>query len=91
MKILVVGRDAKYNAEYFYLKAFKNIGHEVVLIDQYKGLRFGTLNRYLQSRIKFSDFLKERYPVNKQIKTYANVFQPDIILIFKGEFISKKR
>jgi len=90
MKILVVGRDAKYNAEYFYLKAFKSLGHEVAFIDQYKGLRYGTLNRYLQSRIKLFDFLKEHYPVNKQIKTYANAFQPDIILIFKGEFISKK-
>jgi len=86
----MVGRDAKYNAEYFYLKAFKNIGHEVVFVDQYKGLRFGTLNRYLQSRIKLFDLLKEFYPVNEQIKTYASISQPDVILIFKGEFVSKK-
>ncbi len=90
MRILLAGRAAEYNAEYFYLKAFRNMGHQTVLIDEYKGIRFGTVNRYIQSRTKALDFLKNLYKVNKHISAYCNGFQPDIIIVFKGEFLSDK-
>ncbi len=90
MKILVVGRSADYNAEYFYLKALRRMGHAVVLIDEYDGMKYGTLNRYIQSRTRVFDFIRNTYSVNRHITAYCNSFQPDIILVFKGEFLSSE-
>ncbi|ACP49375.1 conserved hypothetical protein [Sulfolobus islandicus Y.N.15.51] len=51
MKITIIGAKGKYNAEYFFIKAFKELGHKVNFIDRYEGVKRKDLIRLLMSRI----------------------------------------
>ena len=88
MKILIVGRKSLYNAEYFYEKAFREVGHEVLLANSYEGVRNQLFNRQLHAITRSFDFLLPFYRINKNLPRIVDSYDPDVIIIFKGEFIS---
>jgi spore maturation protein CgeB len=90
MKILIIGRDVKYNAEFFYKKAFSKLGHEVILVDEYEGIKRVTLTRLLHTRTRILNFTLKKIPINKNIINEIREIDPDRILIFKGELISSE-
>ena len=90
MKILMSGRKLMYNAEFFYEKAFKNLGHEVILLDSYDGVSSPLLSRTIRARIPLSRFIPGNYPINDHLIETARKIDPDAIIIVKGEFISNK-
>ena len=77
-----------YNAEYFYEKAFREIGHEVLLANSYEGVKHQLFNRQLHSITRSFDFLLPFYRINRNLPRIVDSYDPDIIIIFKGEFIS---
>ena len=87
MKILLVGRMLPYNAEFFYRKAFNSLGHETCVLDSYQGVRYPFLSRTMASRVSLFRPLERHFPVNRKLPEYADRYDPDAILIFKGEFI----
>lgn len=90
MKIALIGKFAMYNAEYFYSKAFRKMGHDVEFFDQYSGINHSTIHRYIQSRSKIFHFLMSQYDINKDIVTTLHRYDPDLIIVFKGEFLSTR-
>ncbi|WP_016730039.1 CgeB family protein [Saccharolobus islandicus] len=85
MKITIIGAKGNYNAEYFFIKAFKELGHEVNFIDQYTGVRRKTLIRLLTTRLSLFRKILNNIPINR-ITDFGN---SDIILIFKGELLTE--
>ncbi|MEM4067422.1 MAG: hypothetical protein QXV17_11265, partial [Candidatus Micrarchaeaceae archaeon] len=90
MKIIIVGRKSDYNAEYFFDKAFRELGHDVLLVNSYEGVKHHLLNRQIHARMKGFDFLLPNYWVNINIVNIVNAYDPDVIIFFKGEFISSQ-
>jgi hypothetical protein len=45
MKITIIGAKGKYNAEYFFIKAFKELSHKVNFIDRYGRCKEKGLNK----------------------------------------------
>ena len=88
MKILLVGSKKNYNVEYFYAKAFKALGHDVYLEDQYSGINKSIIHRILHTRTSMFRFLLNNLYINKNIIKIANELNPDFILVFKGELLS---
>ena len=84
------GRKLMYHAEFFYEKAFKNLGHEVTLLDSYDGISSPLLSRTVRARIPLSRFIPSNYPINEHLPERARKIDPDAIIIIKGEFISNK-
>ena len=87
MKILIVGRKSNYNAEYFYEKAYRKLGHDVSILDSYIGVTHSFVRRYLHTRTNIINFTLHNYWINKYLKRIVNSYDPDIIIFFKGEFI----
>ena len=87
LKILIVGDSGEYNLAYFYIKAFEDLGHQVKFVNQYQGVRFRFIWRYAITRFN-SKILQEKNSINTSIFQILNDFEPDTILIFKGELIS---
>ncbi len=83
MKITVIGKGGLYNAEFFYVKALRALGHDVRFIDQYEGVSRPTLTRFLVTRFSSARLILRRLEVNK-IRDLGN---PDLVLVFKGELL----
>lgn len=88
MKILMVGRDLPFNAEYFYRKAFLKLGHEVHLVNSYSYVGHHFLSRLIHSRTTLFDFTLKSLWINSRLKKIAEEVDPDIIIIFKGDIIA---
>jgi hypothetical protein len=52
VKILLVGSVNRFNAEHFYTKYLRRLGHEVFVLDQYEGISRKFLFRLLVTRTK---------------------------------------
>jgi hypothetical protein len=90
MKILMVGKKQNYNAEFFYEKAFQKLEHEVLNINSYNGVNHELIQRYLHTRTNVFNFLLSNFWINNQIQNIVDKYDPDIILIFKGELLSQQ-
>ena len=90
MKILIIGVEKEYNAEFFYKKAFSQLGHEVGSINEYEGIKRPLKTRILHTRTSVFSFDLYRLQINKNIEKFVKEFEPDIIIVFKGELLSKK-
>lgn len=90
MKILMSGRKLMYNAEFFYEKAFKNLGHAPILLDSYYDILSPLLSRTIHTRTPLSRLLSGNHKINEHLTETARKMDPDVIIIFKGEFISNK-
>lgn len=88
MRILMVGRENPYTAEFFYKKAFSALGNEVCLINSYKGIDYPLMSRVIHTRTNFFNFTLKRLWINKHLKAYIDKLDPDCIIFFKGEMIS---
>lgn len=88
MKILIVGREAPYNAEFFYKKAFSDLGNEVSFINSYTGIKNPLLSRLINTRTNFFKFTLHNLWINRHLETQVDEIDPDIIIFFKGDMIS---
>ena len=88
MRILIVGYKKDFTAEYFYSKALSKLGHEVSLIDEYEGIKRPLFARVMFTRTRMLRFFLNRMEVNNNIVEKARKADADVILIFKGEFLS---
>jgi hypothetical protein len=88
MKVLIIGVEKDYNAEYFYAKAFEQLGHEVSIINEYKGVNNPTRTRILYTRFGLFHFNWRHFEINKNIIEKVRSIEPDMILVFKGELLS---
>ena len=83
----MLGRKLEYNAEYFYNKAFSEIGNDVLLIDTYTGVNYGKIKRQIHTRTSKFDILLKNYWINLNLIKIIDNYDPDIVLLFKGEFV----
>ena len=90
MRILIVGRETPYNAEFFYKKAFSGTGNEVFLINSYTGVTNQLLSRIIHTRTNFFNFTLNNLWINKHLKTRVDEIDPDLIIFFKSDLISTK-
>ncbi len=88
MRILIVGREAPYNAEFFYKKAFSDLGNEVFLINSYTGISNPLLSRIIHTRTNFLKFTINSLWINKNLRARIDKIDPDAIIFFKGDMIS---
>ena len=88
VKILLVGKRQKYNAEFFYERAFRQLGHDVNLVDSYSDVRHPFFSRYLHTRTSVFDFTLGGYWINIHLPKIVESYDPDAVIIFKGEFVS---
>ncbi len=87
---MIVGRMKAYNAEYFYEKAFKNLGHDVKLVDTYTRVNHELFKRILYTRTSIFDSSLRRYWINTYLTTITESYDPDAVIFFKGEFVSSR-
>jgi len=90
-KLLLIGAKKNYNAEYFYSRAFASLGYDVLHVNSYEGVAHPLLSRLAHTRVSFFNanfYLNRRFQVNKTVLELARNFDPDFIMVFKGEFIS---
>ncbi len=90
MRIAIVGRKSDYNAEYFFEKAFRKVGHDILLVNSNEGVKHHLLNRQLHERTRAFDFLLSNYWINRNLDRIVGAYDPDAVIFFKGEFISAK-
>lgn len=90
MKILIIGRNGLYNAEFFYKKAFSDLGNEVFLVDSYLGINNQLISRIIHTRTTVFNFTLKNLWINKHLKSRVDEIDPDVIIFFKGEMISTK-
>ena len=84
----MVGREAPYNAEFFYKKAFSDIGNEVFLINSYIGIKNPSLYRIIHTRTDFFKFTMSNLWINRNLERRIDEIDPDAIIFFKGDMIS---
>ena len=87
MRILIVGRKSMYNAEYFYQKAFRDNGNDVLFIDSYTDVNHQLVNRQIHTRTEKFNVLLKHYWINKNLLRIVDGYDPNIVIVFKGEFI----
>jgi hypothetical protein len=90
VRILAVGASGAHNAEWFYIRALRSIGAEVVFLDQYEGVGHRMLTRLALTRLPRIDGLVDRLPVNRGLPEAARRADPDLVLVFKGEMLSDR-
>ncbi|MDA8054917.1 MAG: glycosyltransferase [Thermoplasmatales archaeon] len=90
MRILLVGRKLNYNAEFFYEKAFREIGEEVLLVDSYTGVGRDFMSRIIHTRTRTFDFTLSNYWINRHLPRIVESYDPDAVIVFKGDFISER-
>lgn len=88
MRILIIGREAPFSAEFFYRRALSNLGNEVSLINSYTGINNPLLSRVIHTRTNFFKFTLNRLWINKHLKAHIDKIDPDAIIFFKGDMIS---
>lgn len=89
MRILIVGMDRKYNAEFFFKKAFEKLGHDVLLLNEYEGIEYPLITRILHTRTSLFKYYLKNLPINKNMIKEIHEIDPDVIIIFKGELVSE--
>ncbi len=87
---MIIGTGHPFNAEYFYSRAFRKIGHEVEMVDEYEGIEYRLFTRIINTRTRIFSFSLERAIVNRNLEEKVSKFGPDIIIIFKGEILSDR-
>lgn len=90
MKILLVGNQSPYNAEFFYKKAFSELGNNVSLVNSYTGIDRKLFFRIIFTRTNLFKYTLQKLPINRILTKRVNEIDPDIIIFFKGELISPK-
>jgi len=65
MKILIIGIDFRYNAEFFYKKAFEKLGHEIILLDEYRDIKNPFITRILHTRKGLFNHSLKNFKINK--------------------------
>ena len=90
MKILIIGRVADYNAEYFYMKYFRKFGHDVEIIDMFTGVVHRLFESLIHSRTKLFRFTLYKHEINRILQSRVREIDPDAIIVFRGEMISRK-
>lgn len=88
MRILIVGREAPYSAEFFYKKAFSELGNEVFFMNSYTGIKNHLVSRIIHTRTNFFNFTLNNLWINKHLETQIDEVDPDAIIFFKGDMIS---
>ena len=88
MRILIVGRNVPFNAEYFYKKAFFILGNEVFLIDSYTGVKNPLVSRIIHTRTNFFNFTLKKLWINRCLKSRIEEIDPDIIIFFKSDMVT---
>lgn len=83
-RITVIGAGGLYNAEHFFVKAFRSLGNEAIFVDQYEGVTRKFLVRFVTTRFSLSRFALSRLPVNRR-----EFSRSDLILVFKGELLTE--
>lgn len=90
MRILLIGEARPHNLEFFYQKAFRQLGHEVTFIDQTDGVSDSLFFRVLMTRTSlFRRYLKT-LKVNTTLDFRVDRIGPDLIVIFKGHFLDSE-
>lgn len=89
MKIIIIGRLAEFNAEYFYLKYLRKLNEEVELLDMFQGIHHRFLSSILHSRTGLFKFTLRGIDINRNLVTYLRDANPDAIIVFRGELISE--
>jgi hypothetical protein len=79
MKILIIGMDLKYNAEFFYKKAFEKLGHEIILINEYRDIKNPFITRILDKRSGL--FNHSHLKILKLIK-FSHIYKCSINYVF---------
>lgn len=77
-----------YNAEFFYEKALRNLGHDVLLEDSYAKVNHRFIRRQIHTRTGIFDFSLRNYWINQNLLQITDDYDPDAVIFFKGEFIS---
>ena len=90
MNIILVGSDSLYNAEYFYKKALSQLGNRVSLINSYEGINKKLFSRIIHTRTNLFEHSLDKLWINQHLLRTVGEIDPDLILFFKGELISKK-
>ncbi|MEM3828768.1 MAG: glycosyltransferase [Conexivisphaerales archaeon] len=90
MRIIIVGRTKKYNAEYFYSKYFRRLGHDVEVVDMFLGVDHRLFESLVHSRTKLFRYTLDAFEINKYLTHYVEKSDPDAIVVFRGEMVSKK-
>ena len=83
LRVTVIGVSSSYNAEHFFVKALRSLGHSVEFVDQYQGVDRKFLTRFLSTRFPPYRFRLSRLPVNRR-----ELGNPDLVLVFKGELLT---
>ncbi|ABL88658.1 conserved hypothetical protein [Pyrobaculum islandicum DSM 4184] len=90
VKLLLIGAKRRFNAEYFYARAFAELGASVDVVDQYVGLRRGDLARIVLSRVGVGgELFRRRLPVNRLVRG-LRLGEYDAVVVFKGEFLDRR-
>ncbi|MGC8615255.1 MAG: CgeB family protein, partial [Thermoprotei archaeon] len=89
MKLLIVGSALDYSAERFYAKALRESGADVLLLDQYEGIKNRFALRWAFTRLPVRGLLG-RLSVNRKLPEVARSFSPDAIIVFKGELVDRR-
>ena len=84
----MVGREAPYNAEFFYKKAFSKLENEVFFVNSYIGIKNPLLSRVIHTRTNFFNFTLNHLWINEHLKARIDEIDPDAIIFFKGDMIS---
>jgi len=87
MKILIIGIDFGYNAEFFNKKTFEKLGQEIILLDEYRDIKNPFITKILHTRKglfnhSFKNFKREftRFKLKIDRLTF-------ILLIFLNNYI----
>lgn len=89
MRILIIGRLGEYNAEYFYTKYFRRLGHDVETIDMFQGVHYRLPESLIHSRTGIFRFTLNMHEINHSLYPYVRKADPDAIIVFRGEMLSK--
>ncbi|MEM3265268.1 MAG: hypothetical protein QXH07_04865 [Thermoplasmata archaeon] len=90
MKILIIGSQKPFNAEFFYNKAFNQLGFETDILNMYEYVKYPLFTRIVQTRTSVFHFMQNSIYINKDLDQRVRKIDPDVIIVFKGEFLSVK-
>ena len=90
MKILIIGSQKTFNAEFFYNKAFNHPGFETDILNMYENVKHSLFTRIIHTRTSLFHFLQNSIYVNKDLDQKVREIDPDAIIVFKGEFLSAR-
>ncbi|MEM3191141.1 MAG: glycosyltransferase [Candidatus Parvarchaeota archaeon] len=90
MKILIIGAQKPFNAEFFYNKAFNRLGFETDILNMYENVKHPLFTRIVHTRTSLFHFLQNSIYVNKLLDQKVRKIDPDAIIVFKGEFLSSR-